>query len=145
MVVAQLDRCVTVDQIREGTQAKPFHVLVIDDNQDAADSLSLLLNLWGYPTHVAYDGFTGLALARAYRPDCLVLDINMPGLDGYTVARQVRLEPGLERAKLVALTACSDQLHARRAHEAGFDLHLVKPADPSELERILLMLNEVIR
>jgi CheY-like chemotaxis protein len=145
MVVEQLDRYVTRGPTREVTQARPLNVLVIDDNHDAADSLAVLLKLWGYPNRVAYDGTTGLEMARAYRPDCLVLDINMPGLDGYSVARQVRREPGLERTKLVALTAYSDELHTRWAQEAGFDLHLVKPTDPSELERTLLMLNEVIR
>jgi two-component system, OmpR family, response regulator len=144
-VVEQLKRCVAVEATISRTRARPIKILVIDDNQDAADSLSILLRMWGYPNRVAYDGRTGLEMARAYRPDCLVLDINMPGLDGYTVARQVRREPGLERTKLVALTAYSDEAHSRRAREAGFDLHLVKPTDLSELERILHMLNEVIR
>jgi CheY-like chemotaxis protein len=135
-----------VDTARTETQARPaLRVLIVDDNQDAADTLSLLLDAWGFDHRVAYDGATGLDLARNYRPDCLLLDICMPGLDGYTLARRVRQHPGLEQAKLVALTAYSDRLHARRAREAGFDFHLAKPADPSELERILLMLNEVIR
>jgi two-component system OmpR family response regulator len=135
-----------VDSIKADAEAnRVLRVLVVDDNQDAADSLCLLLDLWGYGYRVAYDGASGLDLARTYRPECLLLDIDMPRMDGYTLAQRLRQEPGLEQAKLVALTAYSDRLHTRRAQEAGFDFHLVKPADLSELERILKMLNEVIR
>src|SRR5262245_26277347 len=109
-------------------QAKrPLRVLVVDDNRDAADSLGLLLRLWGYDCRVADDGAAGLEMARAYRPDCLVLDLGMPRLDGYGLAEQLRHEPGLERTKLVALTAYSDEDRVRRAREVGFDFHLVKP------------------
>jgi CheY-like chemotaxis protein len=135
-----------VDTIRANETAKDgLHVLIVDDNEDAADSLGVLMDLWGHDHRVAYDGASGLELARAYRPDCLLLDIDMPRMDGYALARRLRQEPGLEGAKLVALTAYSDELHTRRALEAGFDFHLVKPADLAELERILAMLNEVIR
>jgi CheY-like chemotaxis protein len=122
-----------------------LRVLVVDDNRDAADSLCLLLRLWGYECQAAYDGATGMTAASSFRPDCLVLDIGLPLLDGYAVAQQVRQQPGLDRAKLIALTAYSDARHVRRAREVGFDFHLVKPADPSELERILNMLNELIQ
>jgi CheY-like chemotaxis protein len=117
----------------------------VDDNRDAADSLRLLLELWGHNVRVAYDGAAGLEAARNYRPDCLVLDIGMPKLDGYSLAKMVRQEPGLEQAKLIALTAYGDEKAIRSVKEAGFDYHLVKPASPLELERILTMLNEVIR
>jgi CheY-like chemotaxis protein len=122
-----------------------LRVLVVDDNQDAADSLCVLLRVWGYECRAAYDGAAGLEEARSYHPDCLVLDIAMPRLDGYTLARKVRQEPDLADSKLVALTAYSDERHARRAREAGFDFCLVKPPDLSELERILKMLDEAIR
>jgi CheY-like chemotaxis protein len=122
-----------------------LRVLVVDDNRDAADSLCVLLRVWGYDCRTAYDGAAGLEAARAYLPDCLVLDIAMPRLDGYSLARQVRQEPGLESAKLVALSAYSDERHTRRAREAGFDFCLVKPPDLSELERILKMLDETVR
>jgi CheY-like chemotaxis protein len=127
-----------------GDRAKAFRVLVVDDNRDAADSLALLLKAWGYDSRVAYDGAAGLEAALAYRPDCLLLDIGLPRLDGYAVARQVRQQPGLERAKLVALTAYSDETHARRARESGFDFYLVKPADPSEVGRVLEMFENVM-
>jgi len=123
---------------------RAFRVLVVDDNHDAADSLCALLVVWGYDYRVAYDGPTGLALAQSYQPDCLLLDIGLPGMDGYTLARRIREQPGLEGAKLVALTAYSDEAHTRRAQEAGFDYRLTKPADPSEIERLLTMLNRVM-
>jgi len=135
-----------VDIVRAQTQPeRVLQVLIVDDNRAAADSLSMLLRMWGYDCRVAYDGTTGLDTARAYRPDCLVLDISMPGLDGYTLATRVRQQPELERAKLIALTAYSDEAHLRRAKEVGFDHYFVKPADLAELGRLLDMMNEVMR
>ena len=136
-----------MDDQAEGFQPtrKALHVLVVDDNRDAADSLCMLLRLWGYECLVAYDGAAGLQAACDYLPDCLLLDIAMPGLDGYTLARTVRAQPSLVRAKLVALTAYSDETHVRRSQEAGFHFHLVKPTEPLEIERLMNMLNELIR
>jgi CheY-like chemotaxis protein len=133
------------DPKAEGPAKSALRVLVVDDNRDGAESLGLLLQLWGHDVRVAHDGAEGLEAARRYRPDCLVLDIGLPLLDGYALAQQVRREPGLERAKLIAVTAYSGEAHTRRAREAGFDYQLVKPANPSELERILTMLHEVVR
>ncbi len=122
-----------------------LQVLVVDDNHDAADTLGVLLNLWGYDHRVAYDGAVALETASVYRPDCLVTDLALPGLDGLTLAQRIRQQPGLEKIKLVALTAFSDAFHAQRVKEAGFDYYLIKPADLAELERVLLMIQEVIR
>lgn len=122
-----------------------LRVLVVDDNRDAANSLHTILRAWGYDCRVAYDGPAGLEAARVYIPDCLILDINMPKMDGLSVARQVRQQAGLERARLIALTAYSDALHSERIRDAGFDFHLVKPADLTELQRILGMLDEIMR
>lgn len=121
----------------------PLRVLIVDDNQDHADSLAALVELWGHTPAVVYDGAAGLRAAREWRPDCLILDIGMPGLDGYALAREVRREPGLERAKLVAVSAYSHADHRRRADEAGFDYRLVKPAEPRELEGILAMIETI--
>jgi CheY-like chemotaxis protein len=119
-----------------------LRVLVVDDNADAADSLCTLLRLWGYDAHVAYDGTTGLEAASALLPDCLFLDIGLPGVDGYDLAQRLRAHPALSRAKLVALSAYSDR---ERSRAAGFDHHLVKPADPREVEGLLKMLTEVLK
>ena len=135
-----------VDTVRPQTQPeRVLQVLVVDDNRAAADSLCMLLGLWGYSCRAAYDGLTGLKAVRDHRPDCVLLDIRMPGMDGYALASHVRQQPGLERTKLIALTAFSDAAHVERAKEAGFDHHLVKPADPVELGRLLDMMNEVMR
>lgn len=122
-----------------------LRVLVVDDNRDAADSLAVLLDAWGHDCQVNYDGASALQRARDYRPDCVLLDISMPGMDGYTVARRLRQEPELARIKLVALTAYSDETHSRRIQKAGFDHHVVKPADTDELQRLLSMLEQVLR
>jgi two-component system, OmpR family, response regulator len=127
----------------DATSRGPLRVLVVDDNEDAADSLGLLLRLWGHEARVAYDGAEALEAARAFRPDCLFLDIALPGMDGYQLARQLREEPALARAKLVALSAYSNDEHVARVKEAGFDHQLIKPADPSEVEGLLKMLSEV--
>lgn len=121
-----------------------MRILIVDDNRDAADSLATLVELWGHAPRVAYDGHDGLAAACEQYPDCLILDINMPRIDGYTLARLVR-QRGLERVKLVALSANSDAAHVRRVEEAGFDYRLTKPADLNELERMLKMVESILR
>jgi two-component system OmpR family response regulator len=122
----------------------PLHILIVDDNRDAADSLGELVRMLGHQVTVAYDGEAGLRAATRAPPDCLILDIAMPGMDGYTLARKVR-EAGLTGAKLMAVTAFSDAEHARRADEAGFDYRLVKPADPAEITRALSMIEHIRR
>jgi len=132
-------------ETKEPEKRHQVRVLIVDDNRDAADSLALVLGMWGYGCHVAYDGLSGFEKACAHKPDCLIADIAMPGLDGYTLAQCVRLQPGLEGTKLVALSAFSDDEHDRRIREVGFDHALVKPADFDELQRILTMLDQVLR
>lgn len=122
----------------------PLQILIVDDNRDNADSLAYLFELWGHRSFVAYDGASGLEAACEKRPDCLILDINMPKIDGYTLARLVR-ERGLTEAKLVALSAYSDISHVRRVEEAGFDYRLTKPAAPDELKGILTMIESILR
>jgi CheY-like chemotaxis protein len=120
-----------------------LRVLIVDDNRDAADSLCVLVQMWGYAVRVAYDGAEALEAATTFQPDYLLLDIALPGIDGCSLARQIRRQPALERARLVALTAYSGEEQSRRIREAGFDQHLVKPADPHEVEELLQMLIEV--
>ena len=123
----------------------PLHILIVDDNRDAADTLGELVRLLGHRVTVAYDGEAGLRAATgAPPPDCLILDIAMPGMDGYTLAKEVR-RAGLTGAKLMALTAYSDAEHARRADEAGFNYRLIKPADPAEIMRLLSMIEHIQR
>ena len=125
-------------------RSRPLRVLVADDNRDAADSLSSLLRLFGHEVSVAYDGQAALAVASEAAPDCMVLDIQMPRLDGYSVARLVRQDPALCGVKLIALSAFSDPEHERCATEAGFDHRLVKPAEARVIKELLAMLEQVM-
>jgi CheY-like chemotaxis protein len=118
-----------------------LRVLVADDNRDAADTLAVLLGAWGYAVAVAYDGEAALRAARDHRPDCALLDLNMPRLDGYAAARLIRGE--LAETRLIAVSAYSDEAHVRRVYEAGFDEYITKPADPVEIGRMLAMLDDI--
>jgi CheY-like chemotaxis protein len=115
----------------------PLLVLVVDDDRDAAESLALLLCLWGHEPVVAYDGPTALALALARHPDLILLDIALPGLDGYEVARRLRELPGVRDARIWALTGHARDEDRQRALEAGCDAHLVKPLAPEALRELL--------
>lgn len=112
-------------------------VLVIDDNVDAAETLVDLLELWGYPARMAHDGPTGLALAREFKPQIVLLDLGLPGMDGYEVARALRAEPALEGLKLIAVTGYGQEEDRQRSAEAGFDYHLTKPVEPVTLHALI--------
>jgi CheY-like chemotaxis protein len=110
---------------------------VVDDNRDAADSLALLLRLQGHEVRVAHNGLAALEFAKSYRPEMVFLDIGMPGMDGYEVARRLRRQPGLESVRLAALTGWGQSEDRRRTAEAGFNHHLVKPLEPNALASLL--------
>lgn len=112
-------------------------LLVVDDNEDAALSLAILLRMQGHEVRVAHDGPSALAVAKSFLPKMVFLDIGMPGMDGYEVARHMRLQPGLETVVLAALTGWGLAEDRRRTALEGFDHHIVKPADPQLLERLL--------
>jgi two-component system CheB/CheR fusion protein len=112
-------------------------ILVVDDNVDAADSLAQFLGMAGHQVWTAYGGAAALEAARAYRPEAVLLDIGMPGMDGYEVARRLRQEAGLGGALVVALTGYGQEEDRRRSWEATIDHHLVKPVDPEALEALL--------
>jgi PAS domain S-box-containing protein len=112
-------------------------VLVVDDNQDSADSLGMLLSMRGHEVRTALDGPAALAAARTFRPDVILLDIGLPGMNGYEVARQMRQMPELNGALLIAQTGWGQEEDRRKSTEAGFDEHLVKPVDPAALQELL--------
>ena len=112
-------------------------ILVVDDNRDAADTFALFLRMEGQEVRVAYDGPTALRAAQAFRPQTVLLDLGMPGMDGFEVARRLRAQGGSERPLLVALTGWGQDEDRRRSSEAGFDHHLVKPIEPGELRQLL--------
>ena len=111
-------------------------ILVVDDNTDAAESLSMLLDLEGHSTRVAHDGASALAVAAEFKPDAVFLDIGMPGMNGYEAARRLRAANGTA-IRLIALTGWGAEEDRRLASEAGFDHHLVKPVDPTLLAGVL--------
>jgi signal transduction histidine kinase/ActR/RegA family two-component response regulator len=117
-------------------------LLVVDDNQDAATSLAMLLRLYGHEVRIAHDGPAALEIAKSYEPEMIFLDIGMPGMDGYEVARQLRQTAGLEKIVLAALTGWGQAEDRRRTAEAGFDHHLVKPPEPQVLENLLTELGQ---
>jgi CheY-like chemotaxis protein len=112
-------------------------VLVVDDNVDSAEMLALCLSLYGHEVRTAADGLSALRAARDLRPDAVVLDIGLPDMNGCEVARALRRDPDLGGVTLVALTGNASPEDARRSREAGFDYHLVKPADPHEVIAIV--------
>jgi len=109
-------------------------VLVVDDNPDAADSLGVLLRQWGYEVEIFYDGPAALARAQAVRPQCMLVDIGLPKVNGYEIARKIRARPELADTKLIAVTAYQDEPAARRA---GFDYYFGKPADLNKVAQLL--------
>ncbi len=112
-------------------------ILIADDNQDAAETLALLMRLARHEVHVACDGAAALELAERIRPDVALLDIGMPGLTGYEVAERIRSEPWGREVLLIAVSGWGQQSDKDRAQMAGFDLHLTKPVDPSEFEQLM--------
>jgi CheY-like chemotaxis protein len=115
----------------------PLRILVVEDNRDQADSLRMLLGLYGCEVAVAYSGPDGVRVAGLFRPDVVICDIGLPGLDGYVVARQLGGDPATAGARLIAVTAYGQDEDRRRSQEAGFEQHLVKPVDPNALLRVL--------
>jgi CheY-like chemotaxis protein len=112
-------------------------ILIIEDNSDAREALRALLELDGYEVHAGADGAEGLDLARTKAPEVALIDIGLPGLDGYAVARQLRAAPSGKAMFLVALTGYGQPEDRRRALEAGFDAHLVKPVEEDALLQVL--------
>jgi len=127
------------DQSAAPAQRPSFKILVADDSQDGADSLAFLLRAAGHEVHVAYDGRTAIRLAEELRPDVVLLDIGMPEVSGYDVARAIRREAWGRNMRLVALTGWGQAEHRRRSLEVGFDDHLVKPVELDVLEDVLQM------
>jgi PAS domain S-box-containing protein len=127
----------TVTPVSCQTDAKPdegpLRILVVDDNRDAAQSLSVLLTSEGHEVLLAYDGYTALEIAQAERPQVALLDIGLPGMDGYAVARALRQDPALKMMHLIALSGYGREVDRETARTAGFNSYLTKPVDFDEL------------
>ncbi len=121
--------------------AAPLKVLVVDDSEDATRMSAMLLRSWGHEVRVAHDGATALERAAGFYPHVILLDIGLPGMDGYEVARQVRQTPHLEDVRLVAVTGYGQETDRQRSQEAGFDVHLVKPVESADIKAMLAELH----
>ena len=131
-----------VEQAPEATMSMAARrILLADDNRDALETLARLLQLGGHEIHKAVDGVQALEAATRVRPDLVLLDIGMPGMDGYEVARRIRSQPWGRAAKLVALSGWGQESDRKRSREAGFDTHCIKPLDPQRLSMLLASLS----
>ena len=117
--------------------AKGMRVLVVDDNQDAADLTGEALQALGYVTCVKYDGPSALAVVQTFRPEVAVLDIGLPVMDGYELAQRLRQHPECKGIRLIAVTGYGQNSDRERARQAGFDEHLVKPINIKTLASAL--------
>ena len=126
-----------VEFLADTSKRNQRRVLVVDDNRDAADSLSLLLQIQGHEVQTAYDGAEALKMATCFGADLVLLDIGLPSMNGFEVAK--RLRSGGSLARLVALSGYGQPEDVQRSREAGFDAHLVKPVD---FERVTEVLRE---
>ncbi len=116
----------------------PLRILVVDDNRDTADSTARLLALWGFDPAVAYDGLSALKAALCHPPDVILLDLRLPGMDGWELALQIRAEPALDGVRLIAITGFGRETDRHRSDAARIDQHLLKPVDPLLLQELLL-------
>jgi CheY-like chemotaxis protein/nitrogen-specific signal transduction histidine kinase len=126
-----------MSDVEEPFKSEPRRILIVDDNRDAADSLGLLLKFSGHDTRVVYNGKDALASVESFKPDVAVLDIGLPDMDGYELARQIRRMPQSKPLRLIALTGYGQVEDQQRAYAAGFDGHLIKPVTSDALEHAM--------
>jgi CheY-like chemotaxis protein len=137
------EKTVGEEAVSEPAQALRRRILVVDDNEDAAEWLATLLNLTGHETHVAHDGVEAIRAAERLLPDVVLLDIGLPGMDGYEVCRRIREQPWGRDLVLVALTGWGQEEDRQKSREAGFDRHLIKPVDDEVIMNLLASLPAV--
>jgi len=130
------------DQARDSSQSggsaeKALKVLVVDDNVDAADSIALLLTIDGFNAQSVHGAVAALDTVDSFKPDVVLLDIGLPVMDGYEVARRLRSHIAIEDLRIVALSGYGQQADRERAAQAGFDDYLVKPVEPTVLSQFL--------
>jgi CheY-like chemotaxis protein/anti-sigma regulatory factor (Ser/Thr protein kinase) len=124
------------------TESSKFRILVVDDNADSAEAIGKLLQLEGHEVRCAFDGASAVAIAQQFGPHLVLLDISLPGIDGYEVLRRLREQCGASQPKVVAVTGFGRAEDRRRTQEAGFDHHLVKPFGPDVLKTLIQSLGQ---
>ena len=130
----------SIDKIRtalESAGTRKNRILVVDDNKDSANSMAAMLEMLGHEARAAFDGIAAVETAESYKPDIVLLDIGLPKMSGLAAARKIREQSWGQAMFLIAVTGWGDEKDRRRSAEAGFNLHLVKPVDPAELENVL--------
>jgi CheY-like chemotaxis protein len=125
----------------DASSISPRRILIVDDNRDGAETMSMLLNMSGHETHVAHTGTEALEIAARLRPDIGLLDIGLPDFSGYEVAGRIRHEAWGKHMLLIAITGWGQADDKRQALTAGFDHHLTKPIDPTQLEALFAPIN----
>ena len=123
--------------MRENTSCRPLRVLVVDDDEDQREILSMLLGFWGHDVLLAEDGSSALVATQTFQPEVVLLDIGMPGLSGWEVARRLRQQSDCPNRVLIAVSGYVQEQDRARSHEVGFNAHLTKPTDLKELQRLL--------
>jgi CheY-like chemotaxis protein len=139
-LAAPLPKAIPPREAAPAGDRSPRRVLVVDDNRDAADTLAMLVTGLGSAVRVAYEGAAALEIVPVFDPDIVLLDLGMPGMDGYEVARRIRQSPTGANIVLVAVTGWGEEKDQHRTREAGFDLHLVKPVRLDALRALLASL-----
>jgi CheY-like chemotaxis protein len=132
--VAKTER---VDSLTTAARKSILRVLIVDDNPDAAEMLDMAVAHLGHTTRLAHDGGTAVKAATEFLPDVILLDVGLPGMNGYAVARTLRAQPGFDRVHIAAVTGWGQEEDRRKAREAGFDSHFTKPLSPDALEQLL--------
>ncbi len=123
--------------MRKALGPSPLRVLVVDDWPDTTESMADLFRLWGHDVRTARDGREALGVATDYRPEVVLVDVCLPDMDGYEVARHLRDDLGQDQAFVVSMSGYGPGTELRRSQESGCDLHLLKPIDPDCFERLL--------
>jgi CheY-like chemotaxis protein len=131
------ERVVEVATSRADMPRVASRVVIIDDNEDAANTLSMLVEQLGGSSRTAYDAMSGLQAVKEFQPDTVLLDIGMPRIDGYETCRQLRQQPSLGHITVIAVSGWGQAHDKQRALDAGFDAHLTKPIDPEALAHVL--------
>jgi two-component system OmpR family response regulator len=120
-----------------GQSGQPRRILLVDDSVDAAEAMSMLLETLGHEVRTMHDGPSALAMVDDFAPDVVILDIGLPGMNGYELAREMRARPNTKTALMIALTGYGGESDRQKAREAGFDHHLVKPVSFAAIETVI--------
>jgi len=132
----------SLDEESTGEKPQNYRILVVDDNENCAITMLLTMEMLGHTAQMALDGPSAIALAKSFQPDIVLLDIGLPGMNGYEICQAMRKEPVLQNTIFIAQTGWGQKEHRERSKEAGFDYHLVKPIDIKALKNILLVLDK---